>query len=76
MSLHFLNGPAAFVLATFTTEATSCSVICLQVFSAGLGSMRQAYSVLVSVSISLQCASKSSIGIMLAQCTVLAVTAM
>jgi hypothetical protein len=47
MSLYFLNGPAAFVLATFTTEATSCSVICLKMFSAGFGSMWTAYSVLV-----------------------------
>jgi hypothetical protein len=47
MSLYFLNDPAAFVLATFTTEATSCSAICLKVFSAGLGTMRKGYSVLV-----------------------------
>ena len=47
MSLYFLNGLVAFVLATFTTEATSCSVNCLKVFCAWLGSMRKAYSVLL-----------------------------
>jgi len=47
MSLYFLNNPAAFVLATFTTEGTSCGAICLKVFSAELGSIRKAYSVLL-----------------------------